>query len=99
MAVSWSRHVHNRRGIDYTCWGCPDRAEPTAPATPSTLFIAADMSVDPGSPTGIAVASRPMEPVPYAEPDELQDDVIEPTAVFKPGTDWANIEITVTYYD
>lgn len=42
------------------------------------------------------------DPAPHAEPDELQDDVIEPTAVYKPwlpSTDWNNVEITVKYYD
>ena len=94
-------HRHNRE-VDYTCWGCPDRAEPTTPNPPSTLFIAVDVSVDPTAPSGVATARIPMEPVPYSEPDGLQDGVIEPTAVFKPwlrSTDWDNVEITVEYYD
>jgi hypothetical protein len=64
MAVSWSSPYY----------------DDDEPATPSTAFIAMDVSLDSSTPVGFAVARRPMEPVPYAEPDELQDDVIEPTA-------------------
>lgn len=86
MAVGWSR----RRDDD---------AEPTTPSPPRKVV---GVGFDPANPDALAVALRPMEPVPYTEPDELQDGVVEPTAVFKPGEplpDWSNVEITMTYYD
>lgn len=52
-----------------THWGSPRNED----VEPNTAFIAMDVSVDPGNPTGLAVARTPMKPAPYAEPDELQN--------------------------
>jgi hypothetical protein len=81
-------------------WSTPrDDDEPT---TPTTHRKVVGMGVDAANPYNVAYAYGAMEPVPYAPPDKLQYDVIEPTAVYKPwlpSTDWANVEITVEYYD
>lgn len=74
-------------------------AEPTAP---TTLRKVTGIRIEPDGTARVILAPIPTEPVPYAEPDELQDGIVEPTAVFKPGEslpDWSNVEITVTYYD
>jgi hypothetical protein len=56
------------------------------------------MAVDPGDPSGVALALVPLEPVPYAPPDELPEPgVIDPTQIFKPwqrGDYWHNVTIT-----
>jgi len=65
-------------------------------------FIVAAVGIDPANPDAVSLARVPLQPVPYAAPSELQDDVIEPTAVFKPWlkyTDWDNVEIKVEYRD
>lgn len=67
---------------------------------PDHPYIVAAVGFDPANPTGVSLARVALQPVPYAPPDELQDDVIEPTAVFKPWlpyTDWDNVEITVEH--
>jgi hypothetical protein len=81
-------------------WSSPRKDD--EPDYPEHIFIAVDVSADPTSPPGVSLARVALEPVPYEAPDELQDDVIEPTAVFKPWlpyTDWDNVEITVRYHD
>lgn len=84
--LSWS----NRR----------DDEEPDHPEHP---YIVAAVGIDPAGPGIVAIARRALQPVPYApSEDEQDDDVIEPTAIFKPwllGRDWKNVEITVEYYD
>jgi hypothetical protein len=42
------------------------------------------VGIDLGDPTGLVRVRLASERIPYAPPDELQDDVIEPTALFKP---------------
>lgn len=82
MAVGWSK----RRESD------------GEPATPSTPYIIADVGFDPANPDAIVFAWKALEPVPYAAPDELQDDVIDPTAIFKPWVPsgfWKDCVITV----
>lgn len=68
MGVSWSS-PRKRRG------------ESDLPDHP---FILAAAAIDPGSPAGMAVVFAPVVRAPYSRPDKVQDDVIEPTAVFKP---------------
>lgn len=62
-------------------WGkFPEDDEPIAP---NTQYIFAYVGVDPANPDTVAYAYREVKPVRYPEPDELQDGVIEPTAVLK----------------
>jgi hypothetical protein len=71
------------------------------PGHPEQPFILASVGIDPANPDAVVFAYRELQPVPYAAPEELHDDVIEPTAVFRPWppyTDWDNIEVTVEYY-
>ena len=81
-------------------WSRPRDGEPDHPDQP---YIVAAVAVDGASPTGYAVATVPLEPVPYAPPDGLQDDdVIEPTQVFKPwisSADWRNVTITYEEFE
>jgi hypothetical protein len=70
------------------------------PDHPDHPYIVAAVGVDPEDPSAVAYAYRELQPVPYAAPDELQDDVIEPTAVYKPwlpGRFWDNVTITVEH--
>jgi hypothetical protein len=83
MAVSWSSNDDGRAD--------DERDLPDHP------YMIAAIAVDPASPTGYAIARVPLEPVPYARPDELQNGVIDPTRVFRPwpfGDDWRNVLIT-----
>ncbi len=78
-------------------WSRRRRDEPDHPEHP---FILAVVGIDPANPDAVAVARVALQPVPYAPPDDEQDGVIEPTAVFKPWlpyTDWDNVEITVEH--
>jgi hypothetical protein len=78
------------------------RRRPEEPDHPEHPFILAVVGIDPANPDAVSVARVALQPVRYAAPDELQDGVIEPTAVFKPWlpfTDWDNVEITVEYHD
>jgi hypothetical protein len=75
MAVGWSRRRDD---------------EPDHPDQP---YIVAGVGIDPGNPTVVVFRFARLEPTPYAPPDDLQDDddVIEPTRVFKPyvpSADW-----------
>jgi hypothetical protein len=77
-------------------WSRPRDGEPDHP---DQAYIVAAVAVDPGNPSGIAIARVPLEPVPYAPPDGLPEPgVIEPTQVFKP---WISSEawrgVTITY--
>ena len=72
MAVGWNSHRHNRRGVDYTCYGCPDYAEPAAL---STLFIVVDTSVDPTVPVALSVATYDPDTGSYVVPNGEQDDL------------------------
>ena len=77
------------------------RRKPEEPDHPDHPYILAAVGVDPANPDTVAYALRPLQPAPYAPPDGKQDDdVIEPTAVYKPwlpGKYWENVEITVEY--
>ena len=80
-----------------------NRRDDDEPDHPDHPYIVAAVGVDPANPGTVAYALRALQPAPYAPPDGKQDDdVIEPTAVFKPwlpGKYWDGVEITVTYYD
>jgi len=69
MSVAWSR----RR---------PEK--PDEPGHPDHPFILAVVPGEPGEPERVTLAYRAVKLVPFAPPDELKDDVIEPTALFKP---------------
>jgi len=88
MSVAWSRRK-------------PE--EPEEPRHPDPPFTLSVMAGEPGEPERVFLTSRPLQPVQHAAPDgEQDDDVIEPTAVYKPwlpSTDWDNVEITVEYHD
>jgi hypothetical protein len=76
-------------------WSSRRDDEPDHPDQP---YIVAVVGIDPANPSAVSVARVALHPVPYARPDELQDDVIEPTAVFKPWlpyTDWDKCIIDV----
>ena len=81
-------------------WSNRRNDEPGHPEQPRKVIA---VGIDPANPDAISVARVMLRPVSYAESDDEQDDdVIEPTALFKPGEplpDWSNVEITVTYYD
>jgi hypothetical protein len=75
------------------------RRKPEEPDPPVIVTVA---GIDPANPDATVVSYREVQPSPFAPPDELQNDVIEPTAVFKPwlpGKYWDGVEITVEYYD
>ena len=79
MALGWGKF-----------WGKfpKDDDEPTARTTHRKVT---GMRIEPGGAARVTLAPDLGEPTPYADPDELQDDVIEPTAVYKPwlpGTAW-----------
>lgn len=57
--------------------------EDAEPTTPTTTRKVTAMRFYPSEPGTLFVTLATHKPVPYAEPDELQDGVIEPTAVFK----------------
>jgi hypothetical protein len=77
------------------------RRKPEEPDLPDHPVIVADVGVDPANPDAIAIAYRALQPTSYAPPDDKQDDdVIEPTAVFKPwipGKYWDDCIITVEH--
>ena len=80
-------------------WSRPRDDEPGHPDHADKPTVIA-FDFDPA--TGLATARIARGPVSHPAPDDVQDDVIEPTAVFKPwlpSTDWDNVEITVEYYD
>ena len=80
-------------------WSRPKDDEP---GHPDQTRKVTGVRFEPGGWVRVTLEPEPGEPVPYAPPDEVQDDVIEPTAVYKPwlpSTDWDNVEITVEYYD
>lgn len=72
------------------------------PATPSQPRKVTGIRLDPDGTVWITLAPALGDPVSYAPPEEKQDDVIEPTTVYKPwlpSTDWDNVEITAEYHD
>ena len=71
-------------------WSSPPDPAPE-PATPTTSYILVGVGVDPAGPGSLAVAWAELEPVPYAEPEDLHDDAIPPTAVYR--------KTGVIYYD
>jgi hypothetical protein len=66
-------------------WSRRKRDEPDHPDQPVIVTV---VTLDPGSPSGLVVVHRELQPVPYSVPEELQDDVIEPTAVYNLWQKW-----------
>jgi hypothetical protein len=61
-------------------WSTPRDGEPE----PEHIYIVVGIGFGGAERGTVATAYRELAPVPYALPDELQPDVIEPTALLKP---------------